>query len=840
VTRVIFARTHRHKSIRNSLSRGGGLLLWLNDLVRDLKYGLRMARNAKLISIAVVLTLATGIGINSGVFTLIDGLLFRPRTDSDPATFARLYAQYWLRGNSLELGGQFSVAAYQAMQRESKVLQELAAWRTDGVLIEEEATRSLALEVSCNFFSVYGLSRPRLGRLFGPDECASASEEQVVVLSDEAWQTRFAADPHILGKVILLNRQPFTVIGITPNGFAGRLRGPGIWVPYTLQHRLTGNEDIFRAERTPALWLEGRLRPRATREQLAAEANVIAGRVPAFDPDLKQRVLVTSGALIEDPNVRANSFWILLLIGAGAALLLLVSCASGAVLLLSRAVARRREIAVRISLGAAGRRVLRQLLSENLLLAAVAGVLGLYLALQIPKAFQKLVPEMPHYAFTLDWHVFDYLAAVTLAAAILAGIAPAAECLRQDVWISLKGQELSLSAVHTRWKLQDLLVVAQVSFSVVLMVTAVMFSRAVLAIFDAEPGFETRHVLAVPLELGPERYDPAQAEAFYRRLQERLAGAPQVDAVATSSISPLVGDDEEGVRLGTGFRLPTQAAAETRSATVKAVSQNYFATVGIPLLLGRVFRSTPSDENAVVISQTFATAFWPAQDPVGREVIAPDGKRLRVLGVVRDTYTGYTRQPDGPCIYILRGTPERGDLVLVHFRGDAGLISEAVKKIVGVLDPQMLVLSSTLRAQMEDNAERGWVIGKMLLFVAGVAGFLALLGIYGAVGYSVTRRTREFGIRAALGAHPRELMKLVFDSGVRPVIAGTFAGAIFALLFSLIVVNALRRAPLPLNPTSPVSYGLVCASLIFAALVAMIGHARRAARIQPLVALREE
>jgi putative ABC transport system permease protein len=189
---------------------------------------------------------------------------------------------------------------------------------------------------------------------------------------------------------------------------------------------------------------------------------------------------------------------------------------------------------------------------------------------------------------------------------------------------------------------------------------------------------------------------------------------------------------------------------------------------------------------------------------------------------------------------MLRTIPARGDLVLVRFRGDADPIAAAAKHIARDLDPQMLVLSSTLRAQMDYNAEQGWVICKMLLFVAGVAGFLALLGIYGAVGYSVTRRTRKFGIRAALGANPRELMRLVFSYGVRPVIAGTLAGAIFALLFSFILVNALRRAPLPLNPTSPVSYGLVCASLIASALVAMIGHARRAARIQPLVALREE
>lgn len=815
-------------------------MLWLDDLVRDLKYGFRMARNAKLISIAVVLTLAVGIGINTGVFTLINGLLLRPRTDSDPATFARLYAQYWSRGKPRELGGQFSVAAYRAVQRESGVLQELAAWRADGVLIEQDATRSLVLEVSCNFFSVYGLTRPSIGRLFRPDECASAPEERVVLLAEEAWRNRFATDPHILGKVILLNGQPFTVIGIIPIDFAGRLRGPGIWVPYTMQHQLTGKEDIFRAERTPALWLEGRLRSGRTRGELAAEANVIAERIPASDPDLKQRVLVTSGALIEDPNVRANSFWILLLIGTGAALLLLVSCATGAVLLLSRAVARRREIAVRISLGAARRRVLRQLLSENLLLASAAGPLSIYLAQQIPKAFQKLIPVMPHYSFTLDWHIFDFLAAITLAAAIFAGVAPAAECLRQDVWISLKGQELSLSVVHARWKLQDLLVIAQVSFSVVLMVTSVIFSRAVLSIFRAEPGFETRHVLAVPLDLDPERYNPAEMEAFYRNLQERLEGTPSVDAVAISNISPLIADGGEEVGLGTEFHLPTQISGEAHGATVRVVSQNYFATVGIPLVQGDVFRNAPSDGNTVMISQSFATAFWPAQDPIGREVIAPDGKRLRVLGVVRDTYTGYTRQPDGPCIYLLRSTPARGDLVLVRFRGNAGLIAAAVKHVARDLDPQLLLLSATLRAQMDYDAEQGWVIGKMLLFVASVAGFLALLGIYGAVGYSVTRRTREFGIRAALGATPRELMRLVFHSGARPVIVGTLIGTVFALLFSLTLVNALRRAPLPLSPTSPVSYGLVCASLIFSALVAMIGHARRAARIQPLVALHEE
>ena len=814
-------------------------MLWLDDLVRDLKYGFRMVRNARLISIAVVLTLAIGIGINTGIFTLINGMLLRPRTDSDPATFFRLYAQYSSQGNAHEFFGRFSPAAYRAIGERSRSLSELAAWRADAVVIGEDSTRSLAIEVSCNFFSVYGLTRPLSGRLFRTNECAPGSEERVVVLAEELWRDRFAADPQIVGKTILLNRQPFTVLGIAPANFSGRLTGPGIWVPFTLQHRLTGNADIFTAEQTPSLYLEGRLLPGHSRGQFAAEVNVIVTQISAPAPDWKQRVLVTSGAMIEEPAVRANSFWILTLILSGATLLLLVSCASGAVLLLSRAVARQQEIAVRISLGAARRRIVRQLLSENLLLAFCAGALGVYLALQIPKGFHKLIPRMPHFPFTLDWHIFGYLAAVTLAASLVAGLMPALECLGQDVWVSLKGHEPAVQAARMRWSLRDLLVIAQVCFCVVLMVVSAMFSQAVLSLFAMEPGFETRHVLAVPLQLSPEQYDSTNAEAFYRTLQERIAAISQVDDVASSSMTPLASDPERSTG-GPEFRLPSQLSTEGRTATVRTVSRNYFSILGIPFLRGEPFPTSESDDSTVIVSQSFAAEFWPHQDPIGQAVVSSEGKPLRVLGVVRDNHTGYTNEPDGPTLYTLRAKPVRGDLLLLRFRGDVGPIATAVKHIVRELDPQMLVLSSTLRAQMDDNAETGWVIGKMLLFVALVAALLALLGIYGVVGYSVTRRTREFGIRTALGATPRDVMRLVFASGVRPVIAGTLVGSACAFVFSWATVKALRNAPIPLSPGSLVPYGVVAASLIFAALIAMIGHARRAAGIQPLVALREE
>ena len=554
-------------------------------------------------------------------------------------------------------------------------------------------------------------------------------------------------------------------------------------------------------------------------------------------PTLKQRVLVTNGAMIEDPMIRANAFWIVSLILIGAMLLLLISCTSGSVLSLSRAIARQREIAVRISLGAAGWRIVRQLLSENLVIAVVSGVLGISLALEIPQVFRTLIPQQPYFPFTLDWHIFGYLATITLASSLVAGLAPARECLKQDVWISLKCHEQTSQAGQARWTIRDLLVVVQVCFCVVLMVVSFMFSQAVLSLFAMEPGFETRHVLAVPLQF-PERYGATDTESFLKRLQDRIAGMSQVDDVASSSMTPLA-NDKEGSTGGAEFHLPSHVSTEGHPATARAVSRNYFSTLGIPFVRGDGFPPSDSDDSAVVISQAFAAVFWPQQDPVGQVVVSPDGKRLRVVSVVRDNHTGYTNDADGPTLYT-RKKSSAGDLLLVRFHGRVVPIAAEVGRLVHDLDPQILVLPATLRAQIDENAEHGWLIGKMLLFVAGVAVALALLGIYGMVGYSVTRRTREFGIRAAMGATPNAVMRVVFATGAKPVIAGIIVGTAVAFGFSSGVVRVFRQAPIPLSSTSPVPYGVVALSLALAALAAMIGHARRAARIEPLTALREE
>ena len=811
----------------------------VQDFARDLQYGARMWRKAPLVFTAVAITLAIGIGLDTGAFTVINGLLLRPRTDYDAPSFARLYAEYTQGKRPTSYGGQFSVSGYRTLERESRVLSQLAAWRTEGVLIEDDAVRTLDMEVSCNFFAVYGLQAAKLGRLFRTEECAEGAAADVAILSEEMWRRRFAGDPQIVGHTILLNRVPFTVVGITPMDFAGRLRGPGVWVPLSAQSRLTTAGDIFRNNLHPSLWLEGRLRPHMTRAALSSEMSVIAPRVELPSRDLNLHILVTSGAMIEDPNIRSGALWIMLVVIAGLTLLLLVSCANVAVLLLSRAPVRRREIAVRLSLGASRRRVVSQLIAENLVLAVGAAGIGIWLAVRVPMIFQTMIPFMPHYPFGLDWHITAYLVGITFFASFLAGLAPAAECLRQNVWHTLKAGASRSSSGPRGWSIRDLLVITQVFCSIVLMSVSAMYIRAEFAILNADPGFETRQVLQVPVQLSTERFNPADSSRYYGDLQRRLLALPAVETVAYGSASPLGGDPEEpGQRME--FRLPTQSQAEARATNLRTVSANYFSALGIPIVLGHAFAAAPIDPTSVVVSRSFASAFWPNQDPIEKTVIASDGQQLRIIGVARDTRVERFSEPDSPVLYRVRAGPAPGDIFLLRFRGDSQPLQRSVQAAVRELDPQVFVLQTTLRAALDDMADRMWILGKMLLTVALVAGGLALLGIYGVVGYSVATRTREFGIRAALGADRGSLMRLVFSSGLRPVVAGTLMGLTAAIVFAFVVSGALRNAPVQVVSSDPVAYAAVCILLLSCSIAAMLGHARRAASTEPLVALRDE
>jgi len=811
-----------------------------DDLHRNLRHGLRQMAGAPLLTLATLLTLTLGIGVDAGVFTLINGMMLRPRVEADVASFAHLYAEYSGRG-AHDLGGQMSLQAYRAM-REAPSLQQLAAWSPVRIRLEDDATPDTGLYVSCEFFSVYGLDRPRLGRLFRPDECAQAPGPPVAVLSEELWASRFHRDPALIGKPVLLNRQPFVVVGVAPLNFSGRLRGLGVWLPYTTQPLLTSSEDRFRLDDSPWLWLEGRLRPGRSRTQLAAELNVIAARLDRAHPDITTTVDVSSGAMIDDPNARAAMKFVLPLIITGLTLLLLTACANVAVLLLSRAVARRREIAVRISLGATTRRLVAMLVTENLLLAFGAGSLGLWLALQLPLIFRRMFPTLPYYPFTLDWHIFFYLATITLIAALLAGVAPAIESLKLDVWPALQGHETQLARGRSRWSMRDALIVVQVAFSLILTAAAGLFVRAERAMLSSDPGLDTRNVMMMSLHLPTQQYDDDARESFYRTLLPRLEALPGVQAVAWTSGSPLLPDPETST--ADAFYLPAQTREQGHAAVAHAVSANYLSAIGIPVLHGRALQPTVADEQSVVVSQAFAASFWPGRDPLGELIVAPDGERLRVVGIARDARADRIGTPDGPHAYRLRGSPASGDMLLIRFAGssenDAQPLENAIRSTVHALDPDLLASPLTLRANLVDIAEKFARLVDMMLFLAVTAAALAVIGIYGVVSYLVSRRTREFGIRSALGASGAQLIRLVFLSGGKPVAAGMAIGLALAVASAVAITIGLRYTPVTLDPYDPILYASLVGLMTVSALAAMARHARRASRVDPAVALREQ
>ena len=390
---------------------------WLDMLLQDVRFAVRSLRRSPFLACTTVLTLALGIGLNTGVFTMINAVLFRARVDKDPDCFVRLYAQN--SSSSVPQGqlGGMSLADYR-VYRAAQSLSDLAAWHQIEAMLGGEISGDVrALLVSCNFFSVYGLERPKLGRLFLESECSQSGAGPVAVLSEEIWRNRFAADPQILGRIITLNRHAFTVVGVAPAHFSGRVNNARIWVPYTMQSHLVSGGDLFAQTGTQWLIAEGRLKSGYSRSAAQAELNVIARQQDRFQPGRRTALIVTNGSMMEEPGLRAQSILAVSLWMGALMLLLLIACANVTTLLLSRAAARQREVAIRLSLGASRTRLLRMLLTESLILAATAGAISVYLAYAVPELVNRMMLAEPvSYPLTPDLRVFAYLAGVTFVA----------------------------------------------------------------------------------------------------------------------------------------------------------------------------------------------------------------------------------------------------------------------------------------------------------------------------------------------------------------------------------------------------------------------------------------
>ena len=810
---------------------------------QDCVYSFRSARRAPLLSIIAIVALGLGIGLNAGVFTLLNSLFLQPPTLKDPGSFVQVFPRY--RGWSARANdySSFTTEDFDAVRSRSRALGDVAAWQITSAVVEEGNKPDATLLTTCNYFHVFGIDRPLIGRFFASGDCGRGFAAQVAVLSETTWETDFGGDPHILGKIVHLNGTPFEVIGIIPSDAANFLPG-GIFVPYTAEPLLE-HRDLLKSLDAPWLNIAGRLRPGFSRADAKAELSTIMSQqdrayvqrqVSAFNR--KTMLVLTNGSFIENPAARNQVVALMALILGPLSLILLLACCNVTMLFLSRAVTRRGEIAVRLALGAGRRQLARMLLLESLLTAAVGGAISLLLVFRVPLLIMNTV-DARQAKFVLlihpDWRVFGYLAVLVIAATLISSFMPIRAAWRLDLLTALKGRE---GSVTVRSKATSGLIVVQIALGFVLVCAAVMFGRMPSLISEMNPGFDMHHTIGVPVAVNTSAANYASALAFYRALDSRVLAIPGVQSLAYVSLPPFRPAPPKEIRL------PGQPAGQGKPVSIDDVSSGFFSTFGIPLVKGRAFNSadpTGADENSVaVVSQAFAKEFWPAGDALGKSIITPDNRRLIIVGVAADTQSKVITVTDGPRLYTLRGPSAVSGNLYVRYSGDAKSVENAIRATVKSIDARQIIAPETIWEALEQHAAQLRSLAGIILIMASIGLIMAIAGVYGVLSFAVSQRTREFGIKVVLGATRGTIFRAITLQAIRNVTIGLVCGVALAEPIKWAFAHMASGSPLPLRGMSTYIFGVSALLLGLVSLAATWLPALRATRIDPMAALRAE
>ena len=696
---------------------------------------------------------------------------------------------------------------------------------------------------SGNFFAVLE-ARPALGRFFTIDEDRAPGANPVVVLSHRFWSRRFQADPSIVGKSIVLNGTPFTVLGVAAERFQGPfVLAPDVWVPLTASSLLGLPADIFQSRRS--LWIMGigRLAPNVGIGQAQAELSGIAARLAAQYPaENKGQGLAVEHASLFPGDMRSMvaAFFGLLLAIAG--LVLVIASTNVAGMLLARASVRRREIAVRLALGASRAQLVMQLVLESLLVFAAAGAAGLLLAKWMVSVLMALVPRLPVPLFVdpqLDWRVLTFALVVSLVTGLLAGVVPALQSTRPDLVPALRS-DTGGTATRQRLRLRSGLLVAQIAFSMLLLVVGGLFARTLTHARSIDPGFDPRGVYIASLDLGLANLDETTGRRAAATLLERARAIPGVRSAALSTMLPL---DGGGLGLGSikvAGREPPGGQDGGWREDWNVVTPGYFATMGIPLERGRDF--TESDRagagDVAILNEAFAAALFPGQDAVGR-TLTTDDRVVTVIGVARNAKYRSLGEPQRNFIYVpfAQRYMGRTSLLVKTTTGAVTSVASPIRRIVQEVDARLPILR---QQTMDEQTVTSLFPQRVAAYVSGglgtVALLLALLGIYGVTAFSVSQRTREIGVRVALGAQRSHVLGLVLRQGVVLAAIGVVVGSLAAFGATRLLASLLYGLP----PTDVVAFGGAAVALGLAAVTASWVPARRAARVDPIVALRNE
>jgi len=812
----------------------------MSGLSRDLRYAFRQLLRNPGFALAAVACLALGIGANSSTFTFANALLLKRNPQvKEPERLVRLFI-HWSSGLRL---GSFSYPDYLDFRNRNEVFTGLVAERLLPVHLSagDRNEKIWGSIVSANYFSELGVEAS-LGRGFRPEEDQTPGAHPVVVLSHGLWERRFAAAPGVIGQTVVLNRRPFTIVGVAPQGFTGTNTGIAseIWAPITMAGQLNPDSDLNARGDHWIGFVIGRLKPGVGLAQARESLNALMANLTKEYPDTNTGKSVDVYAEAEaslHPMVRSGFAGFLRVMFAVVGLILVLACANVAGLLLARALGRRREIAIRMALGAARGRLIRQLLVESSLLSLLGGAAGLLLAVWLTRLIVSFQPttDLPLWIDTsIDLRVLGFTFFAAVAAGILFGLAPALQTTRQGLVPSLK-EGSPQGGRSTR--LRNVLVVGQVALSAGLLVAAGLAVRSLQKAQSIDPGFNPDNQLVAALDLDLQGYDEAAGREFQRRLRERMSSLPGVAAVGLARDVPLQLSSSQRGTVPEGYVTPPGAA--NPSIDYNVVDYGYFEAMGVAILRGRAF-SERDDEKAppvLIVNEAFAKRFWPDQDPIGRRVRTA-GKNHEVVGVAKDgKYFSLGEDPKAYMYFPLAQDYHASTVMHLRSAGDPEALLGAVRREIRGLDPLLPIADlKTMHAALGFALIPARMAAGVVSAFAGIALLLAAVGLYGVIAYSVTQATRDIGIRVALGASSRDVLRMVLGGGMRLALTGLAIGLAAGVALARLMQGILYGV----SASDPFSYASASLVLITAALLASFFPARRATRVDPMVALRAE
>jgi predicted permease len=818
-------------------------LPFLETLFQDIRFGMRMLAKNPGFTIVAILTLALGIGANTAIFSVVKAVLLRGLPFKDPAHLVRV-------NESVVHGGRSPVAYpnYLDWRAQNHVFEEIAAFADCELIVsgKDKSDRVDCEQVSDTYFPLLGVSAA-LGRTFTPEENVVPMKHAVALIGYGLWQRRFGSDPQILGKPIRLNNYEFTIIGVLPKGFLGYSDSAEVWIPMMMRDAAwpqVAQYDYLHTRDIHFHKVLARLKPGVTVAMAQTQMETIAAQLAkAYPKENRERgVLVTSATEDYVRGFRAP----LLVLLAAVAFVLLIACANVTNLILTRSAARDRELAIRLALGAGRSRLIRQFLTESLLLTFGGALAGVALAFWGLDLLVAVLPvTFPSFAqVRMDGGVLSFAFFLAAATALLLTMFPVLNSARTDVNESLKESVKSSIGLRGR-QTGRLLIISEVALALVLMIGAGLMLRSLAHLLTDSPGFQPDHLVTLRFYVPDRKYEGDGRNRFGPELAERIAQFPGVDSAAATFIDPFLWG---GLQRGFAVEGHTPISnAEADTVYYQEIGPNYFHTMGIPLMQGRDFsmRDSLSTSGVVMISESFARRYWPGQDPVGKRIryggADSTNPWLQVIGVVGNVkYNSLRQDPEAePVIYgaLLQSEVIINMSLVVRTHNSPEAMLGPLREEMQRIDPAIPVYNvATLNGRMRQDSAETRSYGLLLALFAALALVLAAVGIYGVMSYWVTQRTREMGIRLSFGAKPRDLHRLVIGEGIRLALAGIVFGALGAALLTRAMTSLLYGV----KPFDPALFAALAAGLTVVVVLACYIPARRATKVDPMVALRYE